>query len=105
MHARFGTFLAAAALLAAGPATAQEIARASSMGASSVSGRVDGCVRYVAQQAMVVRCALAEPHMAADHGAAYDVQGNPVDRHGDVIATSGGQTQVREVFASERTLR
>jgi hypothetical protein len=34
------------------------------------------------------------------------MQGNPVDRHGDVIASAGGgRTQHREVFASERTLR
>lgn len=105
MYTRFATLLAAALLLAAGPATAQEIARASSLGASSVSARVDGCVRYVAQQAMVVRCAPAERQMAADYGAAFDAQGNPVDSHGDVIATSGGQTQGREVFARERALR
>jgi len=78
---------------------------ASGASPSSVSGRVDGCVRYVAQQAMVVSCALAEPCLAADKGAADDVQGNPVDRHGDVIATSSGRTQAREVFASARPLR
>jgi hypothetical protein len=81
----------------------QALARASSA--------MDGCVRYVAQQAMVVRCALGDPRILSDHGMtageAYDVQGNPVDRHGNIVAVpESGRTQHREVFASERqTLR
>ena len=71
------------------------------------SGAMDGCVRYVAQQAMVVRCALGDPRIVSDHGLtageSYDVQGNPVDRHGNVVAVpEGGRAQHREVFANER---
>lgn len=106
VRASLGTCLIAAALLsAAGSASGQDpsIARAT---AASVA--LDACVRYVAQQAMVVRCALAEPQILSDHGMtageSYDVQGNPVDRHGNVIAVPSGQREqpAREVFASER---
>ena len=68
---------------------------------------MDGRVRYVAQQATVVRCALGEARMLSDHGLTagepYDVHGNPVDRHGNVVAVpESGRSQHREVFASER---
>jgi len=99
----FGTCLIVATMLtAAGPASSQDqaLARASS--------GMDGCVRYVAQQAIVVRCALGDPRTLSDHGMTagepYDVQGNPIDRHGDVVAVpEGGRAQpAREVFANER---
>jgi|FEC22Drversion2_1045045.scaffolds.fasta_scaffold00720_9 hypothetical protein len=95
MRAIFGTCLVAIAL-SAGPAISQDqsIARA--------SNATDGCVRYMQQQAMVVRCAI-EPQVASDHGMtageAYDRHGNPVDRHGNVIAVPApGRGQAREVF-------
>ena len=97
-----GTCLILATMLtAAGAANGQDQALA------RASGAMDGCVRYVAHQAMVVRCALGEPRMLSDHGLAagepYDVQGNPVDRHGNVVAVpEGGRVQHREVFADER---
>ena len=77
----------------------QALARASSA--------MDGCVRYVARQAIVVRCALGEPQILSDHGMTagepYDVHGNPVDRYGNVVAVpQGGRAQHREVFANER---
>lgn len=40
----------------------------------------------------------------ADHGAdagdAYDLQGNPVDRHNNVVAVPGNREKPREVFAT-----
>jgi hypothetical protein len=95
MRAIFGTCLVALAL-SAGPALSQDrsVARASSA--------TDGCVRYVAQQAVIVRCAI-EPQVASDHGMTagepYDMHGNPVDRHGNVIAVPApGRAEAREVF-------
>ncbi len=95
MRAIFGTCLVALAL-SAGPAISQDrsIARASSA--------TDGCVRYIAQQAIVVRCAI-EPQIASDHGMTagepYDMHGNPVDKHGNVIAVPApGRAEAREVF-------
>jgi hypothetical protein len=102
IRASLGTCLIVAALFtAAGSANAQDQALA------RASGAMDGCVRYVAQQAMVVRCALGDPRILADHGMTagepYDVHGNPVDRHGNVIAVpESGRAQHREVFANER---
>jgi hypothetical protein len=95
MRAIFGTCLVALAV-SAGPAISQDrsIARA--------SGATDGCVRYMAQQAVVVRCAV-EPRVASDHGMTagepYDMHGNPIDRHGNVIAVPApGRAEAREVF-------
>ncbi|TAJ28824.1 MAG: hypothetical protein EPO67_15815 [Reyranella sp.] len=57
-----------------------------------------------AQQAscMVIRVQGSEA--MADHGAdagdAYDLQGNPVDRHDNVVAAPGGRDKPREVFAT-----
>lgn len=46
------------------------------------------------------RCFAVPPdRVLADHGAAYDPQGNPVDRYGYVIAAPGGR-DVREVYVS-----
>ena len=109
MRAHLATCLAVtAALAAAGSAHSQDrsIARA-----TDVSSTMDGCVRYVAQQAMVVRCPPMAPQTLSDHGMtageAYDAQGNPLDRRGNVVAVpEGGPAQHREVFASEsRALR
>jgi hypothetical protein len=108
VRASLGTCLIAAALLsAAGSANGQDpsIARA-----TAASGGADGCVRYVAQQAMVVRCAL-EPQILSDHGMTagepYDAHGNPLDRLGNVVAVPEGRGRpAREVFAGDRsTLR
>lgn len=108
-RARLGTSLIAAALLApAASANGQDLSIAR---ATAASAGLDGCVRYVAQQAIVVRCALAEPQIVSDHGMTagepYDAQGNPLDRHGDIIAVPEGRGQpAREVFADDRrTLR
>lgn len=113
LRANFGTCLIAAVLFGAAgsasaqsPATSPSIARAS----AAVSGS-DACVHYVEGQAMVVRCAIARSQMLSDHGMSvgepYDVQGNPVDRHGDVVAVPETRGQAtREVFARDRqTLR
>jgi hypothetical protein len=99
--------LAAATALAAGPAAAQE---GIAGGATTVSKPLDGCVRYVAQQATVVSCGLVQPRIMSDHdmlGAQpYDAAGNPIDRNGDVIAAPGdGHAQTREVFAGEERPR
>jgi hypothetical protein len=113
-RANFGTCLfaglsAAALLCAAGAADAQSPATSPSV--AHASAATDDCVRYVEGQAMVVRCAVAAPRVLADHGMSvgepYDVQGNPVDHHGDIVAVPGqrGQT-TREVFTRDRqTLR
>jgi hypothetical protein len=112
VRASLGTCLIAATLLsAAASANGQDpqdhpsIARA-----TAVAVEVDSCVRYVAQQAMVVSCAL-EPQVLSDHGMtageAYDAQGNPIDRLGNVVAVPEARGQsAREVFAGDRpTLR
>ena len=101
VRASLGTCLILATLLSAtSPANAQDQAFA------RASGAMDGCVRYVAQQAMVVRCALGDPRIVSDHGMTagepYDVHGNPVDRHGNVVAVPESGRTHREVFASER---
>jgi hypothetical protein len=46
----------------------------------------------------------------SDHGAAvgerYDAQGNPLDRHGNIIAVPAGRSgSVREVFVQEPSFR
>jgi hypothetical protein len=88
--------------------TAASAANGQDQALARAAGGMDGCVRYVAHQAMVVRCALDEPRMLSDHGMTagepYDVQGNPVDRHGNVVAVpeNGRARQAREVFADER---
>ena len=102
LRASLGTCLILTTMLTAASAASgqdQALARA--------SGEMDGCVRYVAQQAVVVRCALGDPRILSDHGMTagepYDVQGNPVDRHGNVVAVPEGRTrQAREVFADDR---
>ena len=44
----------------------------------------------------------AEP-TASDFGPSYDAEGNPVDRHGNVIAVSQDRPgSARQVFASDR---
>jgi hypothetical protein len=101
VRVRLGTCLIFATLIsAASSASAQDQALA------KASGAMDGCVRYVAHQAMVVRCALGEPQILSDHGITagepYDVHGNPVDRQGNVVAVPQGGRAQREVFASER---
>jgi hypothetical protein len=109
-RANFGPRLIAAALLCAvGAANAQSPAQspAKSPSIAHASAATDDCVRYVEGQAMVVRCAVAGPRVLADHGMSagepYDVQGNPVDRHGNVVAVPEA---TREVFAKDRqTLR
>ena len=67
---------------------------------------IDGCMRPVAWQPGLARCALVEPasgpRMLSDHES-YDAHGNPLDRHGDVIAVPEGRARAREVFASERS--
>lgn len=101
LRASLGTCLIAA-LLAVTPASA---------GDRSITAReIDGCVQPVAWQPGAEACALVEPEASqvlSDHGMtageAYDAQGNPVDRHGDVIAVpSDRASQAREVFARER---
>jgi hypothetical protein len=102
VRASLGTcFILGTLLAAASAANGQDQALA------RASGGMDGCVRYVAQQAMVVRCALGDPRILSDHGMTagepYDVHGNPVDRLGNVIAVpENGRAQHREVFASDR---
>src|SRR5262249_22407867 len=99
MRAVLGTCLVALAL-SAGPAISQD--RGIDRSIAHASSATDGCVRSMAQQAMVVRCAI-EPQVASDHGMtageAYDMHGNPIDRHGNVIAVPAqGRGQPREVF-------
>ena len=107
LRANFGTCLIAAALFGvAGSANAQS--PSPSIARASIG--TDGCVRYVEGQAMVVRCALAGPQVLADHGVAvgepYDVQGNPVDRQGNVVAVPENRgNPAREVFAREPATR
>jgi hypothetical protein len=98
----FGACLILATMLAAGGA-----ANAQDQALARASSAMDGCVRYVAQQATVVRCALGEPRMLSDHGMTagepYDLHGNPVDRNGNVVAVpENGRAQHREVFANDR---
>jgi hypothetical protein len=100
MRAVFGTCLVALAL-SAGPALSQD--RGIDRSIARASSTTDGCVRYMAQQAVVVRCAI-EPQVVSDHGMTagepYDMHGNPIDRHGNIIAVPAqGRAEAREVFA------
>jgi len=59
-----------------------------------------------AQKARADRCMPIAPETIvfgsmSDHGPDYDAQGNPVDRHGNIIAVPASSRQVREVFVSE----
>jgi hypothetical protein len=110
LRASLGSCLATATLVlsAAGAASAQSPSIAHA--ATSASTSLDGCVRYVANQAIVIRCAAPERQILSDHGStvgeAYDAQGNPLDRHGDVVATPDGRgSSAREVFASDPRTR
>jgi hypothetical protein len=106
LRTNLGTCLLAGALVcAAGAAIAQSPATSPSIARASAA--TDDCVRYVEGQAMVVRCSVAAPRVLADHGMSvgepYDVQGNPVDRHGDVVAVPENRGQAtREVFVRDR---
>lgn len=103
LRASLGRCVLAALISAAGAASAQSPSSSPSIARASAAS--DDCVRYVEGQAMVVRCAAA-PQVLADHGGAvgepYDVQGNPVDRHGDVVAVPESRGRAaREVFARD----
>jgi hypothetical protein len=108
LRASLGTCLIAAALLAATAAGAGD--RSITNAVAGPAREIDGCVRPVAWQPGGGRCALVEPaagQVLSDHGMmageAYDAQGNPVDRHGDVIAVPAGRaSQAREVFARDQ---
>lgn len=39
--------------------------------------------------------------LVSDYGPDYDTQGNPIDHHANIIATSGRAGSSREVFARE----
>jgi hypothetical protein len=98
MRAIFGTCLALA--LSAGPAISQD--RGVDRPVTRANSAINGCVHYMAQQAVVVRCAV-EPQVASDHGMTagepYDMHGNPIDRYGNVIAVPApGRAEAREVF-------
>src|SRR5215468_4391760 len=77
---------------------------------ASVS-RADACGKT--QRAVPDRCVATKPETVpetivygtmSDHGPGYDAQGNPVDRHGNIVAVPKGRPasgQVREVFIGE----
>lgn len=104
LRASLGTGLfIAAALVVAVPASAGD---RSFTPASAAVREVDGCLKPEARQP-AERCALVEPvarrQVLSDHSMAYDAQGNPLDRNGDIVAVPGRGTQAREVFAGEWT--
>jgi hypothetical protein len=108
LRASLGTGLIAAAFLVGAAASAGD--RSTTSASAGAAREIDGCVQPVAWQRGAKPCALVEPaagQVLSDHGLTagepYDAQGNPVDRHGDVIAVPEGRaSQAREVFARDQ---
>jgi hypothetical protein len=53
------------------------------------------------------KCAVVVPEIVvygpiSDYGADYDTQGNPIDRHSNIVATRGRAGSSREVFVNEQ---
>lgn len=63
----------------------------------ATTGRPDACAAVTASG----HCLAVPPpdRLMADHGGGYDVQGNAVDRYGNVIAVPESRG-IREVFAT-----
>ena len=62
------------------------------------------------QKAAADRCLAMAPETVvygamSDHGSNYDAQGNPIDRHGNVIAVQSNRAGEREVFVYEPSSR
>lgn len=57
----------------------------------------------VADRCILVTAPAIRGQVQSDHGAsvgeAYDAQGNPVDRHGNIVAVPENRSGLREVFA------
>jgi hypothetical protein len=90
--------------LLAAPGPALSLDEAIAVPAKKASGHMkvtpakpDACAAVAASG----RCLAVPPpdRLMADHGGGYDVQGNPVDRYGNVIAVPESRGY-REVFVS-----
>ena len=97
-RASLTTFLILGALSVAG--TAQAFDRTCAQRQEAQGQAADRCVASVTVPETVVHGTLS------DHGAAvgerYDWQGNPIDRHGNVVAVPSGRSgAIREVFVQE----
>jgi hypothetical protein len=100
------SLLAVSVILASPMAGAQTFDHATGHATARVS-RADTCGKP--QKAAEDRCLAAIPETIvygsmSDHGPGYDTQGNPIDRHGNIVAVPAGRAgtqQVREVFASQ----
>jgi hypothetical protein len=111
IRARLLTALAAglAIGLTAAPGPAQSLDQATAVSGPTASGRpvsaqatsaparADTCGAVAASG----RCLAVPPpdRLMSDHGPAYDVQGNPVDRYGYVLAVPENRG-IREVFVT-----
>lgn len=94
------SLLATALVLVSSMAAAQgRDLTASRAGRDSSCGKGSTPIEY--------RCAMVIPEIViygrmSDDGPGYDTQGNPIDRHGNIVATRSGRTgSIREVFANE----
>jgi hypothetical protein len=71
------------------------------------------CAQNQGAQKQGARCAaeMTTPETVvygtlSDHGMAYDAQGNPVDRHGNIVAVPAARSgSGREVFVQEPAFR
>ena len=86
-----------AALVLAGGAQAFDRSEASSAGSQSCAS-ADRCI--VAQLPSRTMDGTVVYGMLSDNGDAYDHQGNPIDRHGNIIAVPENRGGAREVFVS-----
>jgi hypothetical protein len=96
------SFLAVCLLLASSMTGAQALDHA--MNSANRAGACDKTERTGTDRCMPVAPETTVYGAMSDHGPGYDAQGNPVDRHGDIIAVPAGRAtpgQVREVFVSE----
>jgi hypothetical protein len=93
-------FFLAVCLLLALPTTAIQAFDRS----SPSSSRIDACGkagRMVADRCMATLPETIVYDSLSDHGPGYDAQGNPVDRHSNIIAVPAARGGTREVFVSE----
>lgn len=92
-------------LLVATLLSVPSIATAQGLDPSSHGVGQNSCGKGTATQER--KCAVAVPEivvygLVSDFGPDYDAQGNPIDRHANIVATRGRAGSNREVFAAEQ---
>lgn len=94
MYARSVLVSIAIGIMAAGSAAAAE-----PQVRCKTTKQPDRCI------AMLSPIIVEDIRIAADHGPGYDDRGNPLDRHGNVIAVQDRSGGAREVFTSDQWRR